>query len=56
MEAGYRLGVEVEPLGNAEVDNGWTVLVRTIRPEVGGDTAILQTYQASNTIVESGFR
>ena len=55
-EAGYRLVVAVEPLTNAEEDNGWTVLATTVRAEVCSDTDILQAYQDQATTVESGFR
>jgi transposase len=55
-EAGYRLVVEVEPLDNAEEDNGWTVLATTVSTEVCTDAEILQAYQEQHTTVEAGFR
>ena len=55
-EVGYRVGVEVETLPNAEDDNGWTVLATTVRPEEGTDTEILQAYQDQHTTVVPGFR
>jgi transposase len=55
-EAGYRLQVEVEALGNAEADHGWTVLATTVDAEVWTDVEILQAYQDQNTTVEPGFR
>ena len=55
-ESGYRLVVEVEALGNAEADNGWTVLATTVDAEVCTDVEILQAYQDQNTTVEPGFR
>jgi transposase len=56
LESGYRLGVEVELLANAEEDNGWTVLATTVSPEMCTDAEILQAYQEQNTTVEPGFR
>jgi transposase len=56
MERGYRLVVEVEPLDNAEEDNGWTVLATTVSAEVCTDAEILQAYQGQHTTVEPGFR
>jgi len=56
MERGYRLVVEVEPLDNAEEDNGWTVLATTVSAEVCTDAEILQAYQEQHTTVEPGFR
>jgi len=55
-EARYRLVVEVEPLDNAEEDNGWTVLATTVSAAVCTDTEILQAYQEQHTTVEPGFR
>ena len=42
--------------GNAEEDNGWTVLATTVDAEVCPDVGILQAYQDQNTTVEPGFR
>jgi hypothetical protein len=56
LEAGYRLGVDVEALANPEEANGWMVLATTVRAEVCGDTDILQAYQDQNTTVEPGVR
>jgi transposase len=56
LEAGYRLGVDVEALATPEEANGWMVLATTVRAEVCGDTDILQAYQDQNTTVEPGFR
>ena len=56
LESGYRLGVEVEALANAEEDKGWTVLATTGSGESGADAEILQAYQDQNTTVEPGFR
>ena len=56
LEAGYRLGVEVEALANSEEANGWMVLATTVPAEVCSDTDILQAYQDQNTTVEPGFR
>ena len=42
LESGYRLEVEVEALGNAEEDNGWTVLATTVDAAVCSDADILQ--------------
>lgn len=55
-EAGYRLVVEVETLGNPEEDNGWTVLVTTVSAAACTDAEILQAYQEQHTTVEPGFR
>src|SRR5215510_2420493 len=55
-ESGYRLVVEVAALGNAEADNGWTVLATTVDAAVCTDVEILQAYQDQNTTVEPGFR
>jgi transposase len=55
-EASYRLVVEVEPLDNAEEDNGWTVLATTVSAAVCTDTEILQAYKEQHTTVEPGFR
>jgi transposase len=55
-EAGYRLVVEVEPMDNAEEDNGWTVLATTVSTEVCTDAEILQANQEQHTTVEAGFR
>lgn len=56
LEAGYRLGVDVEALANPEEANGWMVLATTVPAEVCGDADILQAYQDQNTTVEPGFR
>jgi hypothetical protein len=56
LEAGYRLGVDVEALANPEEANGWMVLATTVRAEACGDTGILKVYQDQNTTVEPGFR
>ena len=56
LEAGYRLGVEVEALANSEEANGWMVLATTVPAEVCSDTDILRAYQDQNTTVEPGFR
>ena len=56
IESGYRLVVEVEPLAQAEEDNGWTVLATTVDAAVCADADILQAYQDQNTTVEPGFR
>jgi hypothetical protein len=56
MEAGYRLAVEVEALGNAEEENGWTVLATTVSAEACPDAEVLRAYQEQHTTVESGFR
>lgn len=56
MEAGYCLHVDVEPLANADEENGWAVLATTVGAEVCSDTDILQAYQEQNTTVEPGFR
>jgi transposase len=56
LEAGYRLGVDVEALANPEEANGWMVLATTVHTEVCSDTDILQAYQDQNTTVEPGFR
>jgi hypothetical protein len=56
IEAGYRLGVEVEVLANPAEDHGWTVLATTVSPAVSTDAEMLQAYQEQHTTVESGFR
>jgi len=56
LEAGYRLGVDVEALATPEEANGGMVLATTVRAEVCDDTDILQAYQDQNTTVEPGFR
>jgi transposase len=56
IEAGYRLGVEVETLDKPEEENGWTVLATTVSAEVCTDTELLQAYQEQHTTVEPGFR
>jgi hypothetical protein len=56
LEAGYRLGVDVEALANPEEAKGWMVLATTVPAEVCGDADILQAYQDQNTTVEPGFR
>jgi hypothetical protein len=44
MEAGYRLVVEVEALGNPEENNGWRVLATTVSAAACPDAEILQAY------------
>jgi transposase len=56
LEAGYRLGVDIEALANPDEVNGWMVLATTVPAEVCSDTDILQAYQDQNTTVEPGFR
>jgi hypothetical protein len=46
----------MEPVANAEVDNGWTVLATTVGAEVCSDAEILEAYQEQHTTVEPGFR
>jgi len=55
-EAGYRLKVEVEALGNPEEENGWTVLATTVSAAACTDAEMLQAYQEQHTTVEPGFR
>jgi transposase len=56
VETCYSLVVEVAPLGNAEEDNGWTVLATTIPAEGCPDAAILEAYHDQHSTVEQGFR
>ena len=56
LEAGYRLGVDVEALAHPAEATGWMVLATTVPAEVCSDTDILQAYQDQNTTVEPGFR
>jgi transposase len=56
LEAGYRLGVDVEALANPDEAHGWMVLATTVPAEVCSDADILQAYQDQNTTVEPGFR
>jgi len=55
-EAGYRLKVEVEALGNPEEENGWMVLATTVSAAACTDAEMLQAYQEQHTTVEPGFR
>jgi len=56
LEAGDRLGVDVEALANPEEANGWMVLATTVHTEVCSDTDILKAYQDQNTTIEPGVR
>ena len=56
LEAGYRLGVDIEALATPQEANGWMGLATTVPAEVCSDTDILQAYQDQNTTVEPGFR
>jgi transposase len=56
LEAGDRLGVDVEALANPEEANGGMVLATTVSAEGCSDTDILRAYQDQNTTVEPGWR
>jgi hypothetical protein len=56
LEAGYRLGVDVEALATPEEAHGWMVLATTVPAEVCSDADILHAYQDPNTTVEPGVR
>jgi transposase len=56
VETCYRIVGEVAALPQAEIDNRWTVLATTLRPEVCSDAEILPAYHEQHTTVEPGFR